>query len=516
MTNNTNQKAVIYCRVSSLKQTTKGDGLGSQETRCREYAKYKGYTVTEVFKDDVSGGMIDRPAMRAMLSHLKKHRIENSVIIIDDISRLARGLEAHLQLRTAISAAGGKLESPSIEFGEDSDSILVENLLASVSQHQRQKNGEQTRNRMRARSLNGYWVFQAPIGYRYERVSGHGKMLIRNEPIASIIQEALEGYAGGRFETQVEVKRFLESRADFPKNRKNAVHYQRVHDILTRIVYAGFIDKPDWGIKLQPAKHEPLIAYETYRAVQKRLTATTKAPARKDLSSDFPLRGFITCGGCNKPMTACWSKGRNATYPYYMCATKGCADYRKSIRKETLEGEFETLLHELRPSEYLFNLAVATFRDQWEEHRTTAAERSDSIKRKLNGVERKIDQFMDRIVDTDSHRMITAYERKIDNLEEQKAELTENIAHCGRPLQGFDETFRTAIEFLGNPQKLWASNRLEDKRAVLRMAFADKLPYVRNEGFRTAPTAPPFLALQQLKAGEKGMVRPTGLEPVAS
>jgi len=57
------------------------------------------------------------------------------------------------------------LESPSIEFGEDSDSILVEHLLASVSQHQRQKNGEQTRNRMRARLQGGYWVLNAPMGY---------------------------------------------------------------------------------------------------------------------------------------------------------------------------------------------------------------------------------------------------------------------------------------------------------------------------------------------------------------
>ena len=118
------------------------------------------------------------------------------VVIIDDITRLARGLDAHIKLRAEISGAGGVLESPSIEFGEDSDSILVENLLASVSQHQRQKNGEQTKNRMRARLQNGYWPFQAPIGYRFEAKSGHGKVLVRDEPIASILQEALEGYAG--------------------------------------------------------------------------------------------------------------------------------------------------------------------------------------------------------------------------------------------------------------------------------------------------------------------------------
>lgn len=151
--------AVLYCRVSSAKQTTRGDGLSSQETRCREYAKFKGYEVARVFKDDASGSLINRPGMQAMLSYLQKNKRKSHVVIIDDISRLARGLEAHLQLRAAISKAGAILESPSIEFGEDSDSILVENLLASVSQHQRQKNSEQTKNRMRARVQNGYWVF---------------------------------------------------------------------------------------------------------------------------------------------------------------------------------------------------------------------------------------------------------------------------------------------------------------------------------------------------------------------
>lgn len=164
-------KAVIYCRVSDVKQVTQGSGLGSQETRCREYARHKDYDVVHVFKDDASGGLIDRPGMQEMLSFLRKHkRRETHIVIIDDISRLARGLEAHIHLRTAISEAGGKLESPSIEFGEDSDSRLVENLLASVSEHHRRKNAEQTKNRMRARAMNGYYVFIPPLGYRYERV----------------------------------------------------------------------------------------------------------------------------------------------------------------------------------------------------------------------------------------------------------------------------------------------------------------------------------------------------------
>ena len=165
MSANTQPKAVIYCRVSSLQQTTQGTGLESQETRCREFADYRSYEVIETFTDEMSGSAVSRPGMQAMLKFLRRKRKQGLIVIIDDISRLARGLEAHLRLRGDIASAGATLESPSIEFGEDSDSQLVENLLASVSQHQREKNKEQTKNRMRARMLNGYWVFHAPLGY---------------------------------------------------------------------------------------------------------------------------------------------------------------------------------------------------------------------------------------------------------------------------------------------------------------------------------------------------------------
>lgn len=267
MTTSPSAKAVIYARVSDPKQVTRGSGLGSQETRCRDYARGKGYDVIEVFRDEgTSGGIIERPGMQTMLTFLKKHRRTAAhIVIIDDISRLARGLEAHIQLRTAISAAGGKLESPSIEFGEDSDSMLVENLLASVSQHQRQKNAEQTKNRMMARASNGYWGFSPPIGYRYDRVAGHtGKVLLPDRPLATIIAKALEDFASGRLETQAEVQRALQREPLFPKNRHGEVHPERVKQILSQVLYAGYMSVPQWNLYRIPARHEPLISFETF------------------------------------------------------------------------------------------------------------------------------------------------------------------------------------------------------------------------------------------------------------
>jgi hypothetical protein len=44
------------------------------------------------------------------------------------------------------------------------------------------------------------------------------------------------------------------------------------------------------------------------------------------------------------------------------------------------------------------------------------------------------------------------------------------ITNCGRPLRSFDETLRTSLASLASPCNLWASERLEDKKKVLKLA----------------------------------------------
>ncbi|MBV1928642.1 MAG: recombinase family protein [Gammaproteobacteria bacterium] len=511
----TKQKAVIYCRVSSQKQVKKGDGLGSQETRCREYAKHKNYQITEVFRDEgISGSLINRPSMQDMLSYLKQHKKKQEhIVIIDDISRLARDLEAHIQLRTSIGDAGGKLESPSIEFGEDSDSKLVENLLASVSQHHRQKNAEQVKHRMRARVLNGYWVFSPPIGYRYERVSGHGKLLVRDEPTASIVEQALSGFASGRFETVTEVKRFLENFPEYPHYKDGEVHFQRAKDLLCRVLYTGHMDVPQWDISLHPAKHEALISFEDFQKIQERLDGRAKAPIKANIQDDFPLRGFVTCGCCDRPLTSCWSTGRTTKYPYYLCSNKKCDEYGKSIKREVMEAGFLDIVKSLQPSPKTFYLALDMFEKLWQDRQVESKGQAKAIKQQITLIDRKVGQFLDRVLEVDNPILLDTYEAKIRDLQEEKVYLSEKVQMCGRPLASFEDTFRTAIEFLGNPHKLWESNDIDQRRMLLRMAFTDKITYDRNQGFRTAAMSQPFSLLEDLHMGKKEMVEGAGFEP---
>lgn len=505
-------QAVVYVRVSGAKQVREGDGLASQENRCREYAAYKGLNVARVFKDDMSGKLATRPGMQAMLTHLHTHR--GTIVIIDDISRLARGLDAHLELRSALASAGAKLECPSIEFGEDSDSLLVENLLASVAQHHREKNGEQTRNRMRGRLLNGFWVFQPPIGYRYEKRGGHGKMIVRHEPVASIVQEALEGYASGRFEAQAEVKRFLEAQPHFPKDLPNGlIRQQKITDMLTRPIYAGYIELPTWDVPLLKGQHEGLIDLTTYERIQKRRTQTAKAPTRPDLSVDFPLRGFVLCADCGKPFTAAWSTSASGKrHAYYACYTKGCAVHRKSIRRDAIESAFEDQLKAMTPAQNLIDLASTMFRDAWDQRQSQVDQTGKALKKDVTALEKQIEGLLDRIIASENATVIAAYEKRITQLERDKLVFADRMANGTTPRHSFEDMFERALTFLSNPWKIWKTGNIALQRTVLKLAFAERIRYSKETGLRTPQVSVPFTFLGNETKNCK-LVPAAGLEP---
>ena len=322
----TPRKALIYCRVSSRSQEKEGHGLESQETRCRQHAEARGYEVTAVFPDTITGGgdFMDRPGMVALLSFIDAQPGVPFVVIFDDLKRFARDTRFHLELRQSFRSRGATIECLNFKFDDTPEGEFMETLMAAQGTLERKQNGRQVTQKMQARMQNGYWIHDAPIGYRYETVRGRGKMLIPTPPLDRIIREAFEGYAQGRFQSQAEVKRFFESCPDFPRNKHGEIKQQRVTDILTQTVYCGHICSERYGLHWLKGQHEPLISVETFEKVQERRQGTAKAPKRKNIGKDFALRGFACCADCGVPFRSSWAKGRDRYYAYYLCQTSYC------------------------------------------------------------------------------------------------------------------------------------------------------------------------------------------------
>jgi site-specific DNA recombinase len=168
-------------------------------------------------------------------------------------------------------------------------------------------------------------------------------------------------------------------------------------------------------------------SYVTFERNQTRLQESARAPARKDLSADFPLRGFVACGDCSKPMTACWSKSKTGKkHPYYLCFTKGCESHRKSIPRAELEGRFETIVKSLQPSEKLFGLIKAMFEDAWNQRLAQAKHHAQAAQKAVKALDKKLDVLKDRMIDAEEPSVISAYEKRIAKLEKERALQAEN------------------------------------------------------------------------------------------
>jgi DNA invertase Pin-like site-specific DNA recombinase len=485
-------KVLIYCRVSDTKQKTEGHGLDSQEHRCRQYCDAHGYEVEAVFPDDASGGgdFMNRPGMVALLHYLDQHRKTNYIVLFDDLKRFARDREFHFKLREALDMRGAKVECLNYRFDDSPEGEFMETIFAAQGQLERKQNKRQVIQKMRARLEQGYYVFAPPKGYTYGKVPGHGKILVRLEPLASIIAEAMEGFASGRFQMQAEVQRFFESQPDFPyKDSKGRVHATRVREILTCATYAGYVEKKEWGVSLRKGKHEALVSFEAFQRVQQRLTEDAKVPARKDIHTDFPLRGFVVCNDCGRPLTSCWSQGKTKKHPYYLCYYKDCESSKKSIPRHVLEQDFEALLAQLRPTQTLFDLAAAMFKDAWNQQAKNAGAMLQSARQKLVAIEKQIVQLVDRVVETSIPSAITRYEQRIAELEREKLLMEETMQKQALPPGQFEKLFELSMQFLANPLKLWHSGRLEHQRLVLKLAFEERISYCRKTGLRTPKTA---------------------------
>ena len=107
-------KSVIYCRAATSEADHSKVRLKDQEATCRLYADRRGYEVVEAFFDEgFSGLKMERPGWQALLSFLDDN--PRHIVLVPDISRLARSGKLYLRMQDAIAETGGKLEWPNAD-----------------------------------------------------------------------------------------------------------------------------------------------------------------------------------------------------------------------------------------------------------------------------------------------------------------------------------------------------------------------------------------------------------------
>ncbi len=102
--------------------------------------------------------------------------------------------------------------------------------------------------------------------------------------------------------------------------------------------------------------------------------------------------------------------------------------------------------------------------------------------------------------------MIKAFEKRIDRLQKDKIVVEEKISTCGHPVKPYEQMYRTSLQYLANPHKIWACGGFAEKRAVLKLTFTKSLVYDRKHEYRIPDLALPFKVLGGCLSGENIMV----------
>ena len=105
---------------------------------------------------------------------------------------------------------------------------------------------------------------------------------------------------------------------------------------------------------------------------------------------DFPLRGYVRCEGCGKPLMASWSKGRSDYYAYYHCRERCRA---VNISKTKLEEMFVDELARLQPTAGFMRLVKDRVLHVWREMRTDTAQRIAEIERRQKAIRDKLNRL---------------------------------------------------------------------------------------------------------------------------
>jgi DNA invertase Pin-like site-specific DNA recombinase len=166
-------RAIGYVRVSTDKQAEQGISLEAQAEKIRAMAQVHGAELVDlVIEGGLSAKTLNRPGLQRVLALTQASKVQ--AVIIAKLDRLTRSVRDLCELLDSFERRGVAL----ISVAESLDTAsaggrLVINIMAAVSQWEREAIGERTRDALRHKRRNGERVGNIRFGYKLAADAEH-------------------------------------------------------------------------------------------------------------------------------------------------------------------------------------------------------------------------------------------------------------------------------------------------------------------------------------------------------
>ncbi len=509
MTDDKPKTALIYYRVSTEEQASFGLSLEQQEKACRQYAEHNGIEIIDVFHDDGrSAKTTNREGLQEMLSFCTKRAKDIDCVIVYKIDRLTRNVNDYSNVLVLLSKLNIKLVSTSEAVDETPIGQFIGNFMAANAQLDNQVKGERTRDCMKTKFEKGYWIWRAPLGYKNIQTETNDKIVVPDPERAPLITWMFKEYATG-IHTLEDIR--VELNAKGLKTRAGKkISSQAISKMIRNSFYWG--EMHAYGI-IQMGFYDPLIDQSTFLRCQELISGSKREDniAKKRTNEAFPLRHFITCGYCGRPMTGGFSTGKGGgKFPYYRCYYKDCPTKVRSIPKKKLENEFHKYLKQITRKKKFLKAFKAVILDVWDEQYSMI----NQDRQRINTVIDKLEEEKKSLIRMKKKELIPDedFRNEFDEVKIQLTSKRHELEKTKFETFDIDEAVNYVFGVIADLPEIWNEAKTKQKQQLQGLIFPEKPVYL--DGKFETPELSPVLVTKKTSRNEKPLlVTPGGIEP---
>ena len=316
-------RCAIYTRKSSEEGLEQDfNSLHAQREACAAYIlsqASEGWTLLPDEYDDggLSGGTLERPALRRLMRDIEAGRID--IVVVYKVDRLSRSLLDFAKLVEAFDKANVSFVSVTQSFNTtNSMGRLTLNMLLSFAQFEREVTAERIRDKIAASKPRGMWMGgNPPLGYRPD-----GRTLAIVDEHAEIVRHIFARYldlgnvrlvAGELAQEGIIAPERIATTGRATGGRPFT--RGQIYKLLSNPIYIGEIHHKG---QVHAGKHEAIIDRATWDGVQRMLVANLqgeRSGSRTQSPSLLAGRIFDQHGEPLVAVHACKGKVR---YRYYV------------------------------------------------------------------------------------------------------------------------------------------------------------------------------------------------------
>ena len=316
-------RCAIYTRKSSEEGLEQDfNSLDAQREACEAYIlsqKHEGWIPLSQMYDDggLSGGTLERPALRRLLADIEAGRIDT--VVVYKVDRLTRSLGDFAKIVDVFDNRGVSFVSVTQQFNTTSSmGRLTLNMLLSFAQFEREVTGERIRDKIAASKKKGMWMGGLPpLGYDVQ-----DRKLVVNAAEAETVRHIYRRYAD--LASVRRLKEDIDRSGIVSKTRTDK--YGRItggkpfargalYLMLQNRLYRGEIVHKD---KSYPGQHDAIVDKDLWDIVQRRL-AENRVETRNGARAASPsLLAGLLYDDTGARMTPSHANKKGVRYRYYI------------------------------------------------------------------------------------------------------------------------------------------------------------------------------------------------------